>query len=75
VKLKAMFPNEDSALFPNQFVNARLQVDRLTGVVLIPTAALQRSAKSPFVYVVKDDQTVEMREVVVGRTEGDGHLD
>ena len=71
VKCKAVFPNEDNALFPNQFVNARLLVDTKKDAVLVPTAALQRSPQSMFVYVVKNDSTVEMRNVVVGPTEGD----
>ncbi len=71
VRMKAQFPNEDSALYPNQFVNARLLVDTLRQAVLIPTAALQRSPQSTFVYVVKPDSTVEMRPVEPRLTEGD----
>ena len=71
VKLKALFPNADNALFPNQFVNARLLVDTLHAVVLLPAAALQRSPQSTYVYVVKSDDTVEMRPVEVRLTEGD----
>ncbi|HVN75341.1 MAG TPA: MdtA/MuxA family multidrug efflux RND transporter periplasmic adaptor subunit [Thermoanaerobaculaceae bacterium] len=71
VRIKAVFPNEDAALYPNQFVNARLLVDTLRGAVLIPTAAIQRSPQSSFVYVVKPDATVELRDVEVELTEGD----
>ncbi len=71
VRMKAQFPNADSALYPNQFVNARLLVDTLRQVVLIPTAALQRSPQSTYVYVIKPDSTVEMRPVEVQLTEGD----
>jgi multidrug efflux system membrane fusion protein len=71
VKLKGLFANEDSSLFPNQFVNARLLVDLLKGVVTVPTAALQRSPQGAFVYVVKADNTVDMRLVEVQATEGD----
>jgi len=71
VKLKASFPNEDNALFPNQVVNARLLVDTIRDTVLIPAAAVQRSSQATFVYVVKWDQTVETRSVVVGTTQGD----
>ena len=70
VKIKATFPNENSALYANQFVNARLLVDTLRGVVLIPTAAIQRSPQSTFVYVVKPDATVDMRDVEVQLTQG-----
>ena len=71
VRLKAIFPNENLALFANQFVNARLLVDTLHGAVIVPTAALQRSPQSTFVYVVKPDSTVEMRNVEVQLTQGD----
>ena len=70
IRLRALFTNEGNNLFPNQFVNARLLVDTLKSVVLAPTAAVQRSPTSTFVYVVKADQTVEMRTVTVGPTEG-----
>lgn len=71
IKLKASFPNEDSALFPNQFVNAKLLANTLHNVILIPAAGLQRSQQGSFVYVVKPDQTVEMRSVTVGATQSD----
>jgi membrane fusion protein, multidrug efflux system len=70
IRCKAIFPNEDATLFPNQFVNARLLVDTKQGAVIVPTAAIQRSPQSAFVYVVKDD-TVENRKVEVGPSEGD----
>ena len=71
VRLKALFANENEALFPNQFVNARLLVNTLHGAVVVPTAAIQRSPQSTFVYLVKPDQTVESRNVEVLLTEGD----
>ena len=71
VRLKALFSNEDKALFPNQFVNAQLLVDTLKGVVIIPTAAVQQSPQGAFVYVVKADSTVELRNVTVHGTDGD----
>lgn len=71
VRIKALFANEDAALFPNQFVNARLRVDTLEGVTIIPTASIQQSPQGTFVYVVKSDGTVEMRLVQVQATEGD----
>jgi multidrug efflux system membrane fusion protein len=71
VRMKASFPNEKNELFPNQFVNARLQVDTLKGTVLVPTAAIQRSPQATFVYIVKPDSTVDIRNVDVQLTEGD----
>jgi len=71
VKCKAVFPNEDNALFPNQFVNARALVDTKKDTSIVPTAAVQRSPQGTFVYVVKDDTTVEMRNVAIGPSEGD----
>ncbi len=71
VKLKAQFPNPDKTLFPNQFVNARLRLDTLENAIIVPSAAIQRSPQATFVYVVKPDQTVEMRTVVIQRVEGD----
>src|SRR5262249_3432300 len=68
VRLKAVFPNEDGALFPNQFVNARLLLDVKHGVTIVPSVAVQRGAKGTFVYVVKEDQTVAVRSVAVGTT-------
>ena len=71
VKLRGTFPNTDNALFPNEFVNARLLLETQHGVSLIPTAALQRNAQSAFVYVIKPDQTASVQPVTVGTTDGD----
>ncbi|HYA02517.1 MAG TPA: MdtA/MuxA family multidrug efflux RND transporter periplasmic adaptor subunit [Syntrophobacteria bacterium] len=71
VRLKAVFPNQDSRLFPNQFVNARLLLDVKRGTIIVAAAALQRSSQGTFVYLVKADQTVALRPVGVGPTEGD----
>jgi multidrug efflux system membrane fusion protein len=71
VKLKAQFANNDLALFPNQFVNARMLLDTRRGVVTIPTAAVQRGSQGSFVYVVKDDSTVSVRPVKLGPVEGE----
>jgi len=70
IKLKAVFPNRDNALFPNQFVNARLLVTTQHGVILVPTVAIQRNAQDSFVYVLKPDQTVVMQTVSTGTTDG-----
>jgi membrane fusion protein, multidrug efflux system len=71
IKLRAQFPNEDNALFPNQFVNARLLVETQHDATLIPTRAIQRNAQGAFVYLVKPDQTVAMQKISVGTTNGD----
>jgi len=71
VKLKAKFSNADLALFPNQFVNARMLLDTRRGVITIPGAALQRGSQGSFVYVVKDDNTVSVRPVKLGAGDGE----
>ena len=71
VRLKAVFPNEDGQLFPNQFVNARLLLEVKHGVTIVPSAAVQRGAKGTFLYVVKEDQTVSVRPVGAGTAQGD----
>ena len=71
VKIKALFPNELTTLFANQFVNARLLVDTLRSAVLAPAAAVQRSPQATFVWVIKPDSTVEMRTIEIQLTEGD----
>jgi multidrug efflux system membrane fusion protein len=71
VKLKAQFPNPEDKLFPNQFVNIRMIVDVRKNVIVIPTAAVQRNAQGQLVvYVVKEDNTVSVRPIVAGPTEG-----
>jgi membrane fusion protein, multidrug efflux system len=71
LKFKAVFANADGALFPNQFVNARLLVDTLRNVTLVPNAAIQRSPQTAYVYVVKSDNTVEARNVAIQMSQGD----
>ena len=70
VKLKAQFDNADGGLFPNQFVNARMKLDTLHDVVIVPSAAVQRGSQGMFVYVVKPDNTVELRPVALGPLDG-----
>jgi len=71
VRLKAQFPNTDNRLFPSQFVNARLRLETRRGATVVPTAAIQSSPKGPFVYVVRPDRMVAVRQVGVGVTDGD----
>jgi membrane fusion protein, multidrug efflux system len=70
LKLKAIFQNQDTELFPNQFVNARLLVDTQRGVTLLPTAAIQRNAQGAFVYLIGSDNSATLRTVTVGTTDG-----
>jgi multidrug efflux system membrane fusion protein len=71
VKLRANFSNGNRALFPNQFVNAKVLQQEKTGVTLLPTAAIQRNTNSTYVYLVKPDSTVTVKTIEVGTTEGD----
>jgi multidrug efflux system membrane fusion protein len=71
VKFRANFDNREGTLFPNQFVNVRLLVEEKHGVTLIPTAAVQRNSQVTYVYLVKPDSTVTVRNITVGTTEGD----
>ncbi len=75
VKVRAQFDNSDNALFPNQFVNARLLVKTLHNAVTVPTAAIQRGAPGAsggalgsYVYVVNADSTVSVRQITTGPT-------
>jgi multidrug efflux system membrane fusion protein len=69
-RLKGVFANRDNALYPNQFVNARLQVYTRKNAITIPVAAIQHGSQGTYVYVVKQDKTVESRQVKVALTEG-----
>jgi multidrug efflux system membrane fusion protein len=71
VKLKAVFQNEDNLLFPNEFVSVQLLIDTQRNVLTVPAAAIQHGPVSTFVFVVKPDKTVEMRDVTVGASEKD----
>jgi multidrug efflux system membrane fusion protein len=69
IKLKATFPNTNHALWPGQFVHARLLIGTEPGVVAIPTAAIQHGPDGLFVYQVKPDNTVAVQPVTVSREE------
>ncbi|MDF3033320.1 MAG: multidrug transporter subunit MdtA [Alphaproteobacteria bacterium] len=73
IKLKAIFDNKDSRLFPNQFVNIRLNIDTLPDALIVPTAAVQTGRQGPFLYVVNEkDKTVSVKLVTVKtRIEGE----
>ena len=67
IKVKAAFGNDDGALYPNQFVNVRLQVNLLEAVLTVPATAVQNN----YVYLVQEDSTVTQRRIRVGVTDGD----
>jgi len=69
VKLRATFDNTHNELFPNQFVNARLLQQEKHGVILVPSAAVQRNSSNTYVYVVKPDSTVTVRQVKVSTSD------
>ena len=71
VKLKAQFANEENKLFPNQFTNVHMLLELKRDATLIPAAAIQRGTPGTFVYVVKPDNTVTLRVVKPGPTQGD----
>jgi len=71
VRLKALFPNEDEQLFPNQFVNARLLLETRRDAILVPSSAIQRGPQGTFVYLVKSDRTVTVRPVTPGVVQGE----
>ena len=65
IKLKAVFPNEDQALWPGQFVSTRVVVDTLTDARVVPTAAIRRGPNGTFVYIVGSDERASVRPVTV----------
>ncbi len=71
LKLRATFDNQNRSLFPNQFVNARLLQQEKTGVTLLPSAAIQRNTNDTYVYLIQPNNTVTVRNIKVGTTEGD----
>src|SRR3989454_5446816 len=69
-RLKAVFDNNNNALFPNQFVNVKLLIDVVKGAIVVPAATVQRGSQGTFVYVVDDKQTAQLRPVTIQNTEG-----
>jgi membrane fusion protein, multidrug efflux system len=65
IQLKATFPNKDHGLWPGQFVDARLLVETRHGAVTVPAGAVQRGPQGLFAYIIKSDNTVEMRPIRV----------
>jgi membrane fusion protein, multidrug efflux system len=70
LKLRAMFANPDELLYPNQFVNARLLVDTMQNTVRVPVPAVQRGEPGTFVYLINANNTVSVRAIKVGPTDG-----
>src|SRR5205814_10263619 len=72
VKARAVTPNPDRALWPSEFVQVRFILDTLKNAMLVPSQAVQVSQSGPFVFVVKADNTVDLRPVKPGqRQDGD----
>ena len=70
IRIKATFPNESRRLWPGQFVNVSVRLSSEANALVIPSVAVQAGPDGQYVYVVKTDQTVEMRPVTVARTVG-----
>ena len=70
IKLKAVFPNQESRLWPGQFVNVRLQLDVQRNVLTVPSVAVQRSQSGLYVFLVRPDATVAVQPVGLGQDDG-----
>lgn len=70
IQMKAMLPNADEKLTPGQFLNVSLLLDTLLGTVTVPNEAVQQGAEGNFVFVVKDDSSVETRKVETAASAG-----
>lgn len=68
-KLKAVFENKNNALWPNQFVNIRLLLETRKNTTVVPAAAIQRGPQGSYVFTVKPDKTVDVRQVTVSLTQ------
>ncbi len=66
LKIKATFKNRDDALFPNQFVNVRLNAKTIQNAINIPTDAIQNGAKGTYVYIINKDNKAEIRMLKLG---------
>src|SRR6185295_16129769 len=74
IKVRAIFDNGDAALWPGQFYTVRVKLFDEENAILIPSRAVQTGPAGQFVYVVKPDMTVEIRKVVVERSEGESSM-
>lgn len=71
VRVRGLFDNKDRLFWPGQFVNVRVLLDTIKGAVLVPAEALQIGSNGPFVFVIKKDNTVELRPVKPGQRQGE----
>jgi membrane fusion protein, multidrug efflux system len=71
IRLKALFPNDDDALWPGDFVNARILVETRRNALTVPSAAVQSGPKGLFIWVVAGNNTVEPQPIEVGPANGD----
>ncbi len=69
LKLRATFDNKKLELFPSQFVNVQLLVEEKKGVTLVNSAAIQRNSTNTYVYIVKPDSSVTVRNIAVGTSQ------
>jgi multidrug efflux system membrane fusion protein len=74
IKLKGIFTNSDRRLWPGQFVDAYLTLKTQSNALVIPSQAIQNGQQGTFVYVIKDDNTVEVRLVTTTDTQQAGQL-
>jgi membrane fusion protein, multidrug efflux system len=74
IKVRAVFDNADAALWPGQFYTVRVKLYDQENAIIVPSRAVQTGPNGQFVYVVKQDMTVEIRRVVVARSEGDASV-
>ena len=70
IKVKGTFPNEDRRLWPGQFVNVTVTLSSDPNAIVVPSQAVQTGQQGTYVFVVKPDQTVELRTITVARTKG-----
>jgi len=68
LKIKAIFTNQDDALFPNQFVNVRLKTQTIQNAISIPSDAVQHGAKGSYVYIINPQNKAEIRMLKLGMT-------
>jgi multidrug efflux system membrane fusion protein len=71
IRLKAIFANDDEKLWPGAFVNARLLIETLSDVLVVPSTAVQRGPQGLFVWIVTPKDTAEPRQIKTGPTAGD----